>query len=88
MNFMKHNQYPQDQSQKPANATQTVSAAALNSNQSDFTPSPDEVARRAYFTYVNEGSQDGHEVQHWLTAEAELIAERNLTRVHGFHNRT
>jgi hypothetical protein len=37
---------------------------------------------------VNEGSQNGHEVQHWLTAEAQLIAERNLTRVHGFHNKT
>jgi hypothetical protein len=46
------------------------------------------VARRAYFTYVNEGSRPGHEVQHWLQAEAQLLAERNLTRVHGFHNRT
>ena len=24
----------------------------------------------------------------WLEAEAELIAERNLTRIHGFHNRS
>ncbi len=24
---------------------------------------------RAYFTYLNHGAQDGHEVQHWLTAE-------------------
>jgi hypothetical protein len=54
----------------------------------DSEPSADEVARRAYFTYVNQGSRQGHEVQHWLAAEAELIAERNLTRVHGFHNRT
>jgi hypothetical protein len=46
------------------------------------------VARKAYFAYENQGSQPGHEVQHWLAAEAELIAERNLTRVHGFHNRT
>jgi hypothetical protein len=37
---------------------------------------------------VNEGSLPGHDVQHWLEAEAELIAERKLTRVHGFHNRT
>ena len=51
-------------------------------------PSPDEVARRAYFSYVNQGSQPGHEVQHWLEAEKQLVAERNLTRVHGFHNRT
>ena len=57
-------------------------------NEIDFAPSPDEVARKAYFTYVNQGSRQGHEVEHWLEAEAQLIAERNLTRVHGFHNRT
>lgn len=60
----------------------------LSQNEINFTPSPDEVARRAYFTYVNQGSQSGHEVQHWLQAEAELIQERGLTRVHGFHNQT
>jgi hypothetical protein len=80
------NKYPQDQTQKPANVP--PAPAALNSNEADFTPSPDEVARRAYFTYVNQGSLDGHEVQHWLKAEAELIAERNRTRIHGFHNKT
>jgi len=47
-------------------------------------PSTDEVARRAYSAYVNEGSPLGRHVQHWLDAEAQLIAERNLTRVHGF----
>ena len=53
-----------------------------------FVPAPDEVARKAYFSYVNQGSSAGHEVQHWLAAEAELIAERNRTRTHGFHNKT
>jgi len=61
---------------------------SVNPSGIDFVPSPDEVARRAYFSYVNQGSQPGHEVQHWLEAEAQLVAERNLTRVHGFHNRT
>lgn len=61
---------------------------ALNQNEIKFAPAPDEVSRRAYFSYVNQGSLDGHEVEHWLKAEAELIAERNLTRVHGFHHRT
>ena len=51
-------------------------------------PSTDEVARKAYFTYENEGSKPGRDVQHWLAAEAELTAERSLTRVHGFHNKT
>ena len=67
----------------PSLAEKEMSQSAI-----DFAPSADEVARRAYFSYVNQGSLPGHEVQHWLEAEAELIAERNLTRVHGFHNRT
>jgi hypothetical protein len=86
--LMKHNKFPQDQNQKPASAARPATAADLNQNEINFVPAPDEVARRAYFTYVNQGSPPGHEVQHWLSAEAELIAERNLTRVHGFHNRT
>jgi hypothetical protein len=78
---MKHNKYPQDETKKPA-------AMDLNRNENNFAPSPDEVARKAYFSYVNQGSRDGHEVQHWLAAEAELIAERDRTRLHGFHNKT
>jgi len=69
-------------------AHRPTSAAGIDQNEINFAPSPDEVARKAYFAYENQGSQPGHEVQHWLAAEAELIAERNLTRVHGFHNRT
>jgi hypothetical protein len=83
---MKHNKFSQDQHQKPTNGAST--ANELKQSENNFTPSPDEVARRAYFSYENQGSLPGHEVQHWLAAEAELIAERNLTRVHGFHNKT
>ena len=57
----------------------------FNPNEIDFVRSADEVARRAYFSYVNQGLPSGPDVQHWLEAEAELIAERNRTRVHGFH---
>jgi len=85
---MKHNRHNQNQAPGPANAPRPTAAAPENPDDNSFAPSPDEVARRAYFAYVNEGSRDGHEVQHWLAAEADLIAERNLTRVHGFHNRT
>ena len=81
-NSMKHNYFAQDQNQERAKAVD------LNQGGIDFAPSADEVARRAYFSYVNHGSRPGHDVQHWLEAEAELLAERNLTRVHGFHNRT
>lgn len=84
---MKHNNLTRSQNQKPAN-TPRPATAALSQNETNFAPSADEVSRRAYFSYENEGSLPGHDVQHWLKAEADLIAERNLTRVHGFHHRT
>jgi hypothetical protein len=80
---MKQNKYPQ----KSADA-KAAAVAESDKNEINFAPSPDEVARKAYFSYVNQGSLQGHEVQHWLEAESQLIAERNLTRVHGFHNKT
>ncbi|MGC9944490.1 MAG: DUF2934 domain-containing protein [Verrucomicrobiota bacterium] len=76
------------QHQKPAAAAQRISVIGPSQNEINFTPSPDEVARRAYFTYVNQGSHQGHEVQHWLQAEAELIQERSRTRSHGFYHQT
>jgi hypothetical protein len=81
---MKQNNFFQNQ--KPAGASPPAAPALLSQNEINFTPSPDEVARKAYFTYVNQGSPQGHEVQHWLQAEAELIKERNLTRTHLFRN--
>jgi hypothetical protein len=83
---MKHNKLPRKQ--QPASAPPPIAAAALSPKEMSFVPSPDEVARLAYFTFVNQGSLPGHDVQHWLEAEAHLLAERNLTRVHGFHPRT
>ena len=85
---MKNNKSSQNQNQNPAAVSQPSSAEELNQGGVDFAPSADEVARRAYFSYVNHGSLPGHDVQHWLVAEAELLAERNLTRVHGFHHHT
>ena len=85
---MKHNHFLQSQNQKTAAAAGSTAPTALSRNETSFTPSPDEVARKAYFAYENNGSLPGHEVQHWLEAEAQLLAERSLTRVHGFHNQT
>jgi hypothetical protein len=85
---MKHDKFSQDQNKKQASASRPAAAADSSQSAIDFAPSADEVARRAYFAFENEGSQPGRDVQHWLAAEAELIAERNLTRVHGFHNQT
>jgi Protein of unknown function (DUF2934) len=81
-------QNPQTQIQTPATAPRPIPAVKRDINEINFVPSPDEVARRAYFSYENQGSLPGRDVQHWLAAEAELIAERKLTRTHQFHNLT
>ena len=82
---MKQNKYSQNQKSAAAQAT---AVAELIKGENNFVPSPDEVSRRAYFSYVNQGSPQGHEVQHWLEAEKQLLEERKLTRAHGFHNKT
>lgn len=74
---MKLNKHSQRQNSKPASAA--AAAADLNQNGIDFTPTPDEVARRAYFRYENQGSVPGNQEQHWLAAESELIAERKIS---------
>ena len=76
---MKQNKYPQDKIPAAARAD-------LSTNGIDFAPTADEVARRAYFSYENEGSKPGRDVQHWLEAEAQLLIERDLTRTHGFQH--
>ena len=85
---MKQRTFSGIQNGKSDNAPQLIAAADESRNINDFAPSPDEVARKAYFCYVNEGAPQGRDVQHWLAAEQKLIAERNLTRTHGFHNKT
>jgi len=80
---MKHHHSPQNHTHDAA-PSRPLAASILKMGEAAFVPSPDEVARKAYFAYVNQGSPSGHEVQHWLAAEAELIAERNRTRAHGY----
>lgn len=87
---MRHNNFrrpPRPTGMTPSPEVSVV-ATAMGVDGFDFSPSPDEVARRAYFAYENEGSRPGRDVQHWLEAEAQLLAERNQRRVHDCHNRT
>jgi hypothetical protein len=72
--------------QKPSPAPQPTAPVPSSQNEINFTPSADEIATRAYFAYVNQGSQPGHEVQHWLRAEAELVQERNLALAPHLHH--
>jgi len=70
---MKSKNISQDQ-KKTDNTQQSATAAASNQTKTDFKPSPDAVAQKAYFSYVNGGSQPGQDVKHWLEAEAQLFA--------------
>jgi hypothetical protein len=54
--------------------------------QSPAKPSPREVSERAYFYYLNTGSSDGHDLEHWFRAEQDLILGQPRTRFHGVHN--
>jgi hypothetical protein len=83
---MKKHKFAKDQNQSPTAKSRPASVEASNGSGIDFTPSPVEVAKRAYFSFVSEGSLHGHDVQDWLTAEAGLVAEGKLSRIRGFYN--
>jgi hypothetical protein len=83
-----HHFHQHHHNQLPTHPVSPTAEVETSQAEKDFVPSPDEISRRAYFAYVNEGSAEGRDVQHWLDAEAELIKERNCTRVHGYHNKT
>jgi hypothetical protein len=76
----------QDQQPKPAGSSWSGTAEELAQSEVNPRPSTDEVARAASFRYLNEGSPTGRDMQHWLEAEAHLMAE--IIRVHGFANWT
>jgi hypothetical protein len=67
----------------PMAAGASLSAADLKQKEIDFAPSPDTVAKKSNFIHVNQGSSHGHEVRHWLQAEAQLLAERKSARAQG-----
>ena len=76
---MKRNKAPSAKKLKPLSAAAELDAVAmLDVNAAHFTPSVDEVANRAYLKFHNQGASDGYDVEHWLSAETELIAEHDV----------
>ena len=73
----------------PLVASTSLPTSTTNSNhiKIDFAPTADEVARKVYINYGSQSSLPGDELQHWLEAEAQLLAERNVARVYGIPNR-
>ena len=38
-------------------------------------PAPDDIARKAFDIYVARGGEHGHDLEDWLKAESELLAD-------------
>jgi hypothetical protein len=85
---MKHNKTLQNQRQEPANALPPATKADLHPVKKEFKPRADDVATRAYFSFVNQGSLPGHDVQHWLEAEVQILAEHHLAQSRGLPARS
>jgi hypothetical protein len=68
---MKPKPFFPDANPKTAQAQKPTASADLIPGKPDSIPT--QVARRAYAIYEQQGSQPGHEVKHWLEAEAQLI---------------
>ena len=65
----------QDKRQARTAASRTAEPVELKKEAARCGPLPHEVATRAYFTYLNEGSPQGQDEKHWLEAEVQLHAE-------------
>ena len=63
------------QSHAPSVTPRSPAASETSRSIPAIVPSQDDIARRAYISYVNEGSQPGHQERHWLEAEARLQDE-------------
>jgi hypothetical protein len=70
---MKANQFSPSVSPRASKAQIQTAGTELNQNKTASSPSPEAVSRRAYGIYEDQGSQPGHEVKHWLEAEAQLF---------------
>jgi hypothetical protein len=67
--------YSKDKNPRVLEVPLAMAAAASNKARIASAPSPRDVAKAAYFKYLNEGSVAGRDEKHWLEAEAQLRGE-------------
>ena len=87
---MKPLHFYRDRNEKPGGMARPITTAELNRHEHsvpppprEFTPSAHEVAGRAYAHFLKHGSRHGHDLEHWLHAEAELRQEHEFSRKRG-----
>ena len=66
-----------DRHEMPAGESRPSAILNLGKGNRDFSPAWNEIAKVAYFNYVNRGSRPGDDVEDWLEAEARLVGEHN-----------
>lgn len=79
---MKHQS--QSHHQNPA---RTIPGPILQAPDIDPAAMDGDIARKAYFSYVDQGSQPGNDVRDWLDAENEIRAGQTITDGNGMHLR-
>jgi hypothetical protein len=55
-------------------AAKTSGATTVEETTREPSVTADDVARRAYELYLQEGRPEGRQMEHWLRAEAELLS--------------
>lgn len=76
---MKQKTTPKTTVLNPAKTSKLGAITPQKLNVAPFSPTADQVAARAYLKYENHGAANGRDLNDWLGAEAELIAEHQLT---------
>ena len=61
----------------PTPSPKNSSSAEISPMDRSYVPPKDEVAKRAYFIFLNRGGYNGADLDHWLEAELQLFAEHN-----------
>ncbi len=77
---MKAKSHFQNQTQGTGAATGATPSEGAGRNHHPAGPSHEDVAIRAYHKFLSQGSRPGHELEDWLAAEAEILAERSSAR--------
>jgi len=75
---MKQQPFSRKADRTPATASPLPDKKFTSDPQRTF--SSDEVSEAAYYIYLNQGSQQGYEVQHWEEAKKQLLAKQNISR--------
>lgn len=85
---MKQNSYSPKQIRYLRQVSRSSVPVGSPQTESTFSPSADEVARKVGLGFMHQALQPWREVQRWLAAEAELIAEHEFVpvRVRSIHH--